>query len=267
MGDDFDYKGKYEGAFYAGSNKPTKNISLYPCVPHSCSHTSPEIIGFASTTSQSFPIAKQACTAVHPKGVTTISLPKHVTAFLNNPPAHSIKTFSQAHQPCTSLLVADTGTTDHMIPDKSAFISYRLCSGQQVHMGNNSFMPILGTGTAIISFNRKKILIRDCLHVPALRNPLYSLRAHQQHQKGCGFLGLYGMGVYVFFPPFILEVNTAVDYHLSYEPLGWSATQLSLDYVQPRSTISASPTKAPLLVPAWIKPDDNESMTPTFANH
>jgi hypothetical protein len=155
-GDEFDYKGKYEGAFYAGSNKPSKNVSLYLSVPHSCSHMSLEIINFASTTSQSFPIENHARMAVNPKDVTTIFLPKHVMVLLNKPPAHSIKTFSQAHRPCTSLLVADTGATNHMIPDKSMLISYRPCSGQQVRMGNNSFMPILGTGSAIISLNAKK---------------------------------------------------------------------------------------------------------------
>jgi hypothetical protein len=120
-----------------------------------------------------------------PKGVTTISLPKNVMALLNDPLSHSIKTFSDAHRPRTSLLVADTGATNHMIPDKSAFISCHPCFGRRVRMGNNSFAPILGSGSAIISLNGKKILIRDCLHVPALRNPLYSLRAHQQRQKGC----------------------------------------------------------------------------------
>ena len=68
----------------------------------------------------------------------------------------------------TSLVVADTGATDHMLPDKSAFISYHLVTGQRVRMGDNSFAPIAGYGTAIILLNGKKILIRDCLHVPDL---------------------------------------------------------------------------------------------------
>jgi hypothetical protein len=51
---EFNYKGKYEGVFYAGSNTPSKNVSLYPFVPHSCSHMLSEIINCASTTSQSF---------------------------------------------------------------------------------------------------------------------------------------------------------------------------------------------------------------------
>jgi len=37
---------------------------------------------------------------------------------------------------CSSVPRTDTGATDHMIPDRSAFISYRLVSGRQVKMGN-----------------------------------------------------------------------------------------------------------------------------------
>jgi hypothetical protein len=136
-----------------------------------------------------------------------------------------------------------------MIPDKSAFISYRPCLGQRVCMGHNFFAPILGSGTAIISMNGKRILIPDCLHVPTLWNPLYSLRARQQCQKGCGFLEMFGMGMFVFFPLFILKVDTAVNCHLSYEPLGCSASLSLLDYVQPISTILASTTTLPPSAP------------------
>jgi hypothetical protein len=80
---------------------------------------------------------------------------------------------------CMSLLVADTGATDHMLPNKSAFISYYPISGRHVRMGNNSFAPIVGHGTVVITLNGKKILIRKCLHALDLRNPLYSLWAHQ----------------------------------------------------------------------------------------
>jgi hypothetical protein len=38
-----------------------------------------------------------------------------------------------------------------MFPDKSAFISYKLVANLQVCMGNNSFLPVLGRGSAIIS--------------------------------------------------------------------------------------------------------------------
>ncbi len=38
-------------------------------------------------------------------------------------------------------LVADTGATDHMVPDRGAFISYKSIHGLRVRMGNNSFPP------------------------------------------------------------------------------------------------------------------------------
>jgi len=80
------------------------------------------------------------------------------------------------------LVVADTGATDHMVPDRSAFISYKAIQNLRVRMGNNFFAPVLGRGTAIILLNGQRILIRHVLHVPALRVPLYSLRAHLRQQ-------------------------------------------------------------------------------------
>jgi hypothetical protein len=43
-------------------------------------------------------------------------------------------------------LVADIGATDHMFPNKLAFISYKSIPNLQVWMGNNSFLPVLGHG-------------------------------------------------------------------------------------------------------------------------
>jgi hypothetical protein len=104
-----------------------------------------------------------------------------------------------------SLMVADTKATDHMLPNKSAFISYYPVTGRRVRMGNNSFAPIARYSTASISLNGKKILIRECPHVPDLRNQqLYSLQVHQ-HQRGCGFIGMFGLGMHVFFPAFFLN--------------------------------------------------------------
>jgi hypothetical protein len=42
------------------------------------------------------------------------------------------------------LAVADTGATDHMVPDKYCFISDKSMSGVLVRMGNNSYVPVLG---------------------------------------------------------------------------------------------------------------------------
>ena len=255
-GKDFDYEGKYEGSVYDG--KPKSNVSVYP----NASHATAEPL---DTSSESTTNCRRTTSSIDPRGVRTTPLPKHVLALLRNPPAHSTTLVpGEAH----SLLVADTGATDHMFPDKSAFISYRPVSGRRVRMGNNSFAPILGFGSAVIAINGKLILIRECLHVPALRNPLYSLRAHQR-QHGCGFIGMQGLGMYVFFLSFIVEVDTATDCHLSYAPIGRATKMSSLAYVQPiQAHSSASATVS--TPPAVIEADDNDVppvALPTFVSH
>jgi hypothetical protein len=73
--------------------------------------------------------------------------------------------------------VADTGATDHMLPDKADFILYKSISNLQVQMGNSSFITVLGRGTAVISLNGQRVLIRNALHLPGLVVPHYSLGA------------------------------------------------------------------------------------------
>jgi hypothetical protein len=163
-----------------------------------------------------------------------------------------------------------------MLPDKCAFISYRPVTGRRFWMGNNSFAPILGSGSAVIEINGKHIPIRDCLHVPALQNPLYSLRAHQR-QHGCGFIGMQGLRMYVFFPSFIVEVNTASDCHLSCAAVGRSSTMLTLDYVQPiqhNHTASATSSPPPTHPAVIVEDDDDKTdndvppeLLPTYAPH
>ena len=280
-GDEFDYEGKSDGAMYGDKSKQT----TFAYSPASCSHTTLVLVppGLPSTTlggsiptnmgGGSVPAPLSASrSAVDPRGVNTVYLPKTVLSLLANPTSGSlVKAHHGPSSTRTSLLVADTGATDHMLPDKSAFISYHLVSGRRVRMGNNSFAPIAGHGTAIISLNGRKILIRDCLHVPDLRNPLYSLRAHQR-QRGCGFIGMFGLGMHVFFPTFILEVDTATDCHLQYEPIGRDTLLSSLDYIQPKSVLtkSAPPHAATTQLvhaPVPIEPDDDLDCPPTFASH
>ena len=101
-------------------------------------------------------------------------------------------------------------------------------------MGNNTYAPVLGRGTAIIELGGHKILVRDVLHVPALRTPLYSLRAHHR-QYGCGVVGNYDLGgMFVYFPRFSLRVDTSTDSHLGYRTVGGVAGPRDLDYVQPK---------------------------------
>jgi hypothetical protein len=109
-------------------------------------------------------------------------------------------------------------------------------------MGNNSFLPVLGHGTAIISLNGQRILVRNALHMPGLVVPLYSLRAHLK-QHGCGFLGTFEAGMLVYFPWFVLLVDTSSNCHPSYEPLGRAAPLDTLHYVQPCCPPSLYPLK------------------------
>jgi hypothetical protein len=180
-----------------------------------------------------------------------------------------------------SLVIADTGATDHMLPDRLAFISYKSVCSLRVWMGNNSHAPVLGWGTAIVSLNGQRLLIRNVLHVPALWVPLYSLCAHLR-QCGCGFVRSFDMGMHVYFPGVVLSVDMSTDCHLSYEPLGKSAPLSSLHYVQPRCApvhypakgsafwAGAAPASPPLLrpsdAPVLIEDDgsseDNDDATP-----
>jgi hypothetical protein len=106
-----------------------------------------------------------------------------------------------------------------MVPDKSCFISYKSVSGLLVRMGNNSYVPVLGRGTAIFALNGKCLLVRNILHIPGLAEPLYSLRTHFT-QRGCGFLSTKESGFLVYFTTYVLSVDTAMDCPLSFDPLG-----------------------------------------------
>ena len=99
------------------------------------------------------------------------------------------------------LAIADTGATDHMCPERSAFISYHPVPRTMLNvcMGDKTLAPVLGKGTAIISLNGKMVIIRNVLHVSTLRTPLYSLCKHLT-QRGCGFLGNGSLGVSLCIP-------------------------------------------------------------------
>jgi hypothetical protein len=138
--------------------------------------------------------------------------------------------------------VTNSGATNHMFPDKSAFISYRLVTNLQVQMGNNSFLPVLGRGLAIISLNGQCILVRNALHVPRLVVPLYSLHAHFA-QPGCHFISASGVGILVYFLTFVLSVDTLNDCHLAFKSLGHFAFLDTLHYAQPRCAPSLYPSE------------------------
>jgi hypothetical protein len=91
-----------------------------------------------------------SCTARDPQGVNTVYLLKTVLSLLVNPPTQSFAHTQWLSSMHTFLVVADTRATDHMLPDKSAFISYYPVTSRREHMGNNSFAQIAGHGTTII---------------------------------------------------------------------------------------------------------------------
>jgi hypothetical protein len=129
--------------------------------------------------------------------------------------------------------VANTGATDHMLPKKSAFISYKAIFNLQVQMGNAAFIPVLSRGSAVISLNGQRVLVGNALHIPNLVVTLYILHIHLT-QCGCSFYGAYEGGMLVCFPTFVLTVDTSTDCLLSYEPLGRCAPLNTLHYVQPQ---------------------------------
>ncbi len=116
-GGNFDYEGKYEGKVYSSGNSKS-NVPVYPCASHASVNISSPDLPLVTTS------CRHSTSSIDPMGVRTVQLPKLVIALLNNPLAHSIAFTSNTPRPHTSLLVADTGAADHMIPDKSTFISY-----------------------------------------------------------------------------------------------------------------------------------------------
>ncbi len=73
----------------------------------------------------------------------------------------------------------------------------------------------------------------------------------------------------MFFPSFIVEVNTTTDCHLLYEPIGHSTTMSNMDYVQPvQPSNSASSTAATTLLPVVIEDyNNNNNYLLTYAPH
>ncbi len=86
----------------------------------------------------------------------------------------------------------------------------------------------------------------------------YSLQAHQRH-RSCSFIGIHGLGFHVFFPTFIIKVDTATNCHLNYAPVVQLAELPNLDYDQPKfpPIASALATSAALPPPVTIQPDDD----------
>jgi hypothetical protein len=76
--------------------------------------------------------------------------------------------------------------------------------------------------------------------------------------------------MYVSFLTFNLEVDTATDCHLQYEPIRCSTGLADLDYVQPKkaNACSALVSVAPTTTLVLVEPDDNNDIKlPLYASH
>ncbi len=245
--EDFHWAADKDGLAYnsppASSHKSNNLVAFYL----TCNHTVAMPL-FPSASSNSLPVPATLA-------LRSIILPQCLQAIIACMMKASISPSLGCH-----FSVVDTGATDHMFPNKLAFISYKSIPNLQVWMGNNSFLPVLGHGTTIISLNGQRVLVCNALHVPGLAVPLYSLRTHLK-QHGCGFLGTFEAGMLVYFPRFVLLVDTSSNCHLSYEPLGQAAPLDTLHYMQPRCPPSLYPSEQPPLsctathTPALIEDD------------
>jgi len=118
---------------FEDASKPNVSVSLYsPSLPApSCCRVSVESV-----------LAAPACAAT--QSVDDIVLPPILIRSLMK----AISTTTNGTP--IRFTMADTGATDHMVPDRNAFISYKSICGLRVRMGNNSFAPVLGRMTAIL---------------------------------------------------------------------------------------------------------------------
>lgn len=140
---------------------------------------------------------KVVATAWH----VSVSLAREAKLALE-PPAACVSFVDSSHEECC----ADSGATKHMIPDYDAFASYKSCKNEFVTLGDTTQLPIMGRGKARFMLNGKIIEVRDALHVPDLRSPLYSLRQHR-HMDGCGYYSQFGVGFFILVPTFTIQVD------------------------------------------------------------
>jgi hypothetical protein len=188
LGDDFCWEGNIYGVGFIGPSAIGCNsnniVAFYPSCFHAVVKATPHLL------------ISQDSRLMCPEKLHSLS----ALCFLVALP-HSL-THTQLHHHMhvccfhSPRLQADSGATDHMLPDKSGFISYKLVTNLQVRMGNNSYLPVLGQGSAIISLNGQRILVWNALHIPGLVVHLYSLHTHFT-EHGCGFIWASRVGILI----------------------------------------------------------------------
>jgi len=131
---------------------------------------------------------------------------------------------AQESSPHHFKLIVDSGCTRHMVPFRSAFISYKDTPNSYVILADKSRVPCLGTGVVYFTLQNKSVLLHEVLHVPKLRSPLLSVRCFRR-LHGCSFVA-DNSGSFLTFPDFILPVDDSSDCTID----GCLGVQRSLDF-------------------------------------
>ncbi|MGH3054873.1 MAG: hypothetical protein ACRDL7_07830, partial [Gaiellaceae bacterium] len=124
----------------------------------------------------------------------------------------------------TAMMIVDSGATRHMIPDQSAFVSYIPSEGAAVTLADKSRVSCRGHGRAVISLDGHIIMLSDCLHVPDLRAPLYSVRQHRR-LPGCAFIADHRQCLLTF-PSFFVTIDDSDDCVIPYRLIGTTSTAI-----------------------------------------
>lgn len=121
--------------------------------------------------------------------------------------------------------------------------------------------PAPAIGSIKILLDGHVVGVQNVLHVPSLRVPLYSLRAHR-HMAHCGFIA-DNSHFHVYFPDFTTSVVDDVDSYIPYTPLGRTSTS-PFDYRQPSASRVARPLQEKLTPEsdvATVQADSNATNT------
>ena len=77
------------------------------------------------------------------------------------------------------------------------------------------------------------ILVRNTLHVPSLRVPLYSTQRHHT-QPGCTYYYDDTIGNLLLFPTMVIDMDSTIEKIVSFRPIGCTLRDRKLDYAEPR---------------------------------
>jgi hypothetical protein len=114
----------------------------------------------------------------------------------------------------------------------------------------------MGRGKAKFYLNNIKVVeVRNALHVPGLQAPLYSLCQHR-HMEGCGYYSQFGVGSFVLFPTFTIQVDDSEDNIVSFKAIG-ALSNIPTDYTEP---------KYPSACPVHVIPVENEMASVQFCS-